>query len=159
MDDHERPGSGPIPDPAPIRVPAPGSPGGSSLARDAARDFDEDSARDFDEWVAWVDREAAAGRDPIPPERAHGAQGVSVSLGDAADIDQELLAAMCGPEGLGGEGLGPQFAQDATADALRPGPVLTALTEAAIRDVTSLTDNQLIGVLRAACRQENREAW
>jgi hypothetical protein len=129
------------------------------LDRAAAPDFDEDSARDFDEWVAWVDREVAAGRDPIPPERALDAQGAFVSLGDAADIDQELLVAMCGSEGLGGEGLGPQFAQDATADALRPGPLLAALTEEAVRDVTSLTDNQLIGVLRAACRQENREAW
>jgi hypothetical protein len=114
---------------------------------------------DFAEWCAWLDREVAAGRDPAPPERAAGAEGMSLSLGDAVDLDSGLLAAMCGPDGLGGESLGPQFSQDAPADALSPTPVLAALTEAAVAGVTSLTDNQLIGVLRAARRQENREAW
>ena len=142
MDEHERPIPGPAEEPAP-----------------AGRLADGDDARDFDEWVAWVDREIAAGRDPIPPERMLDTQGISISLGDAADVDRELLAAMCGPRGLGGEGLGPQFAQDAAADVLRPGPVLAALTEDAVRDVASLSDSQLIGILRAACRQENREAW
>jgi hypothetical protein len=66
---------------------------------------------------------------------------------------------MCGPQGLGGESLDAQFAQDAAADALSPNPVLAALTEAAVADVTRLTDDQLVGVLRAARRQENREAW
>ena len=42
---------------------------------------------------------------------------------------------------------------------MSPSPVLAALTEAAVADVTRLTDNQLIGVLQAARRQENREAW
>ena len=114
---------------------------------------------DFDEWAAWLDREVAAGRDPAPPERALAVEGISLSLGDAVGLDPELLAAMCGPEGLGGEGLGTQFAQDAAADPLSPSPVLAALTEAAVADVARLTDDQLIGVLRAARRQENREAW
>ena len=110
--------------------------------------------------MAWVDRGVAAGRDPIPPERCWLAQGIDISLGDAADIDSELLAAMCGPDGLGGGGArSPAFAQDAHADALSPSPVLAALTEAAVAEVTRLSDNQLIGVLQAARRQENREAW
>ena len=82
----------------------------------------------------------------------------SISLGDAAGLDPALLAAICGPDGLGGA-LGPQFGQDQAADALRPGPVLAALTEQAIADVGSLTDDQLMGVLQAARRLENRIAW
>ena len=113
--------------------------------------FDED----FDEWAAWLDREVAAGRDPVPPERA-AAQGISASLGDAGGVDPGLLAAVYGADGAG---IGPQFGQDAAADVLPPGPVLAALTEAAVADVTLLSDSQLIGVLQAARRQENREAW
>ena len=94
---------------------------------------------DFDEWVAWLDREVAAGRDPVPPERAFAAQGISVSLGDADGIDPGLLAAICGTDGLSGEGLGPQFGQDAAADVMPPGPMLAALTEAAVADMTRLT--------------------
>ena len=37
--------------------------------------------------------------------------------------------------------------------------MLAALTEAAVADVARLSDDQLVGVLRAARRQENREAW
>ena len=81
---------------------------------------------------------------------------VSLSLGDAADIDPALLAAICGPDGLGGDALGPQFGQDAAADVLRPSPVLAALTEQACADLSRLTDNQLIGALQAARRLENR---
>jgi hypothetical protein len=114
---------------------------------------------DFDEWAAWLDREVAAGRDPVPPERGLSVQGIAVSLGDADGIDPGLLAAVCGPDGLGGERVTSQFTQDAAADVLAPGPVLAALTEAAVADVTRLSDDQLIGVLGAARRQENREAW
>ena len=35
-----------------------------------------------------------------------------LSLGDAADLDPDLLEAMLGPDGLGGQALGPQFGQD-----------------------------------------------
>ena len=155
MDEREqRPGPGPFQDsdhvPPPDAVSIQGT-GGPAV--------DSRADQDFDEWAAWLDREVAAGRDPVPPERALAAPGISVSLGDAVDLDPGLLTAMCGPEGLGGEGLGPQFAQDAAADALPPGPVLAALTEAAVGDVTRMTDDQLVGVLRAARRQENREAW
>ena len=116
-----------------------------------------DADRDFEEWAAWADRELAAGRDPFPPERVL-AEGTSISIGDAEGIDPELLAALSGSGYVSG-GLGPQFGQGAEADLLPPGPVLTALTEAAVADVTQLSDNQLVGVLQAARRQENREAW
>ena len=77
--------------------------------------------------------------------------------GDACDLDAALLMAMCGPDGLGGEALSPvlaaAFAQDAPADALRPGPVLAALTAQAVNGTDPLTDNELIGVIQAARRQ------
>jgi len=114
---------------------------------------------DFDEWAEWLDREVAAGRDPVPPERSVPAQGVSVSFGDADGIDPALLAAISGTQCLSEDGLGSQFAQHAAADVLPPGPALAALTEAAVKDVTRLSDDQLVGVLQAARRQENREAW
>lgn len=134
MDEHELPGSGPLPENA-----------GAS------------PDPEWDEYVAWREREIAAGHDEEPPApwEIEG-PAVSLSLGDAADIDPALLAAICGPDGLGGEALGPQFGQDAAADALRPGPVLAALTEQAADDPSGLTDDQLIGALHAARRLENR---
>ena len=137
MDECENPGVGSFPD--------------SGVRADAAADAE------FDEFTAWLDREVAAGRHPFPPEPAL-AQGISVSLGAGDGIDPELLGALCGTD-YDGVGLGPQFGQDAAADALPPNPVLAALTEATVADVHSLSDNQLIGVLQAARRQENREAW
>src|SRR3984885_8694569 len=66
---------------------------------------------------------------------------------------------MLGPDGLGGEALGPQFGQGAAADARRPGPVLAALTEQAVAGAAFLTDDQLTGAIRAARRQNARAAW
>jgi hypothetical protein len=142
MDERELPGSDPTPENmGDGGVPDPG------LAPDP----------EWDEYVAWRDREIAAGRDDKPPEpwEIEG-PAVSLSLGDAADIDPAMLAAICGPDGLGGDALGPQFGQDAAADVLRPNPVLAALTEQACADLSRLTDNQLIGALQAARRLENR---
>ena len=113
---------------------------------------------DFNEWTAWLDREIAAGRNPVPPQR-EPSLGLSISLGDATEVDPELLAAMCGPDGLGGQSPGQQFGQDAAADVLRPGPVLAALTEQALDDLGRLDDDQLTGVLRASQRLVGREAW
>jgi hypothetical protein len=112
---------------------------------------------EWDAYLAWREREIAAGRDEEPPEpwEVEG-PAVSLSLGDATDIDPALLFAICGPDGLDSDALGPQFGQDAAADMLRPGPVLTALTEQASADLSRLTDNQLIGALHAARRLENR---
>ena len=68
-----------------------------------------------------------AGRARIPEEWEIEGPAATIGLGDAADVDLAELAAMVGPDGLGGE----VFAQDRSADAMRPGPVLAALTEQA----------------------------
>ena len=52
---------------------------------------------DSDEHFAWLVREIDAGRAQPPPESAIEGPAISVSLGDACDVDPELLAAMCGP--------------------------------------------------------------
>jgi hypothetical protein len=54
---------------------------------------------------------------------------------------------------------GPFFAQDGVADQMSPGPVLTGLTENAALDVARLSDDELIGVLRATRRQVAREQY
>jgi hypothetical protein len=95
----------------------------------------------------------------VPEEWEVEGPGVCLSLGDAADLDPDLLAAMLGPDGLGGQSLGPQFGQDAAADALRPGPILAALTEQAVSDAAFLTDDQLTGAMHAARRLETRAQW
>jgi hypothetical protein len=95
----------------------------------------------------------------IPEEWEIEGPAVSISLGDATDLDPALLAAMCGPDGLGGQALGPQFGQEHAADVLRPGPVLAALTEQSVANVATLNDGQLMGALQAARRIENRAVW
>jgi hypothetical protein len=114
-----------------------------------------------DAYEAWVDREIAAGRleERVPEEWEIEGPAISLSLGDATDIDPELLASICGPDGLGGEALGPQFGQHHAADALRPTPVLMALTEQAVSGIADLTDDELLGALHAARRLENRAAY
>ena len=72
------------------------------------------------EHFAWLVRELDAGRVQPPPESAIEAPAISISLGDACDVDPELLAAMCGPDGLGGQAVSEAFGQDKAADVLRP---------------------------------------
>ena len=100
-----------------------------------------------------------AGRETVPEEWETEGPAVSLSLGDACDLDPALLAAITGPDGLGGQALGPAFGQGAAADALRPGPVLAALTEQAIAGIGELSDDELTGVLQAARRLGNRAAY
>ena len=95
-----------------------------------------------------------AGRARIPEEWEIEGPAATIGLGDAADVDLEELAAMLGPDGLGGE----VFARDRSADAMRPGPVLAALTEQAAGDLGRLTDNQVIGAMSAARRLAARAA-
>jgi hypothetical protein len=102
---------------------------------------------------------AAEASARVPEEWEIEGPGISLSLGDAADLDPDLLEAMLGPDGLGGQALGPQFGQDAAADALRPGPILAALTEQAVAGAATLTDDQLTGALQAARRLEARAQW
>ncbi|MGH3272174.1 MAG: DUF222 domain-containing protein, partial [Trebonia sp.] len=71
------------------------------------------------------------------------------------DVDLAELAAMLGPDGLGGE----VFARDRSADAMRPGPVLSALTEQATGDLSRLTDNQVLGAMSAAGRLAARAEY
>lgn len=110
---------------------------------------------DLDERFAWLVREIEAGRQQAPPESAIEGPAISVSLGDACDVAPELLAAMCGPDGLGGQAVSPALGQDKAADVLRPGPVLATLTAQAVSDPASLTDDELIGALQAARRLAN----
>ena len=124
-------------------------------ARSAAKRFGLDWATAAPAVLA-VAAEASA---RVPEEWEIEGPGISLSLGDAVDLDPALLEAMLGPDGLGGESLGPQFGQDAAADALRPGPILAALTEQAVADAATLTDDELTGAMRAARRQKARAAW
>jgi hypothetical protein len=52
-----------------------------------------------------------------------------------------------------------RFGQGDEADVLPPGPVLASLTEDAVRDFDRLDDDELVGVLLAARRQEIRETY
>jgi hypothetical protein len=99
------------------------------------------------------------GPDYEPEEWEFEGPAVSISLGDAADLDPALLAAVTGPDGLGGNALCAAYEQDAAADVLRPGPILAALTEQAVGDLGRLDDEQLMGVLSAARRLENRATY
>jgi hypothetical protein len=116
-------------------------------------DFDADAS--MARWVADLE----AGRERIPEESGLDGSAISLSLGDACDLDPALLAAMLGPDGLGGQCLSPAFAQDQAADVLAPGPVLAALTEQAVSDLATLSDDELTGALHAARRLENRAAY
>ena len=110
---------------------------------------------ELDEHFAWLVRELDAGRLQPPPEPAIEGPAISISLGDACDVDPELLAAMCGPDGLGGQAVSAAFGQDKAADVLRPGPVLASLTAQAVAEPGSLGDEELIGALQAARRMAN----
>ena len=96
-----------------------------------------------------------AGRARIPEEWEVEGPAATIGLGDAADVDLAELAAMLGPDGLGGE----VFARDRSADAMRPGPVLAALTEQAAGDLGRLTDNQVLGAMSAAGRLAARAEY
>src|SRR5580693_4473910 len=96
-----------------------------------------------------------AGRARIPEEWEVEGPAATIGLGDAADVDLVELAALVGPDGLGGD----VFAQDRSADAMRPGPVLAALTEQAAGGLGRLTGNQVIGAMSAARRLAARAAW
>ncbi|HEX8004939.1 MAG TPA: DUF222 domain-containing protein, partial [Trebonia sp.] len=100
----------------------------------------------------WLGAEIEAGRIEPPPED-EPSPGVTVSLGEAGDVDLEELARMAG--GLAGTG----FAQDQVADVLPPGPVLGALTARAVEDVRSLPDDELLSVVLAARRQQARAEY
>lgn len=118
---------------------------------------------DLDAHLDWLAGEIEAGRQRVPSESELLGPAMSISLGDAADVDPELLVALCGPEGLAGPGnpvlneaFCDTFGQDRPADTLSPSPVLAALTEQAFAGLAGLTDSELTGALHAAIRLANR---
>ena len=150
--------------------PDPGLDGEQPLPGDPARDEAASSppigARDaapprpVDDWdgdaeMAAYIADLEAGRARIPEEWEIEGPAATIGLGDAADVDLAELAAMVGPDGLGGE----VFARDRSADMMRPGPVLAALTEQAAGDFGGLTDNQVLGAMSAARRLAARAAY
>src|SRR5580698_6816142 len=110
---------------------------------------------DADAEMASYIADLEAGRARIPEEWEIEGPAATISLGDAADVDLVELAAMLGPDGLGGE----VFAQDRSADVMRPGPVLSALTEQAAGGLGRLTDNQVLGAMSAAGRLAARAQY
>jgi hypothetical protein len=145
VDQHPFPGRGPGGE-QPLR---PGGPARDGMPGGPADDWDGDA-----EMAAFL-ADIEAGRARIPEPWEVEGPAVSISLGDACDVDLAELAAMTGPDGLGGY----RFAQDGTADALRPGPVLAALAEQAGRELGRLTDNQLLGAVSAARRLAARAEY
>jgi hypothetical protein len=116
---------------------------------DGVDDYDADA--DLARWLDDID----SGREPIPAEEDLQAPPVMFTLGQAADVDPAVLAAMAGPDGLGGQA----FTQDQPADAMPPGPLLAALTENAAHDVTALSDDALLGMMSAAKRLAARAEY
>ena len=143
------PGPGPDGEQPPPGGPARDEAGGRPGA--GCRRMTGTATRRWPSYIADLD----AGRARIPEEWEVEGPAATIGLGDAADVDLAELAAMLGPDGLGGE----VFARDRTADAMRPGPVLAALTEQAAGDLGRLTDNQVLGAMSAARRLAARAAW
>lgn len=144
-----------------IRGPLPSGP----LPSECAADVDAEWA----EYVAWLDREAAAGREPGPMFESDpvlepgGIPGV-VPLGDTDPWTPEPSPAWASydpdldpPQPVAA---GPAlFAEDGVADLMAPSPFLAALTEQAVTRLASLSDSELVGVLRASRRQVAREHY
>jgi hypothetical protein len=104
----------------------------------------DDADPDWAEYVAWADREAAAGRVPEP-------EPWIADEWESWDTEQNDPG-VAGPER-------PLFAEVGAGDVMPPSPFLAALTEQAVSDVSRLSDNELIGVLRATQRQIAREQY
>jgi hypothetical protein len=122
-----------------------------AAAPGGAPEDDWDADAEMAAYIADLD----AGRARIPEEWEVEGPAATIGLGDATDVDLAELAALLGPNGLGGE----VFARDRSADAMRPGPVLAALTEQAAGDLGRLTDDQVIGAMSAGRRLAARGAY
>src|SRR5580704_17106510 len=134
-----------------VSFPGPGPDGEQPPPVGPARDDDWDVDAEMASFIADLE----AGRARIPEEWEVEGPAATISLGDAADVDPAQLAALLGPDGLGGE----VFARDRSADAMRPGPVLAALTEQAAGGLGRLTDNQVVGAMAAAGRLAARAEY
>ena len=117
-----------------------------------------DADVEWAQYVAWADREAAAGRVPEPEpwvldewepwDFGPGDPDLAPGSPDLAEVE---------PAGPVPAGPKPMFAGDGAGDVMPPSPFLAALTEQAAGDVAGLTDAELVGVLRASRRQVARE--
>ena len=142
-----------------VSFPGPGQDGEQPPPGDAARDeaagmpagVPEDDWDGDAEMASYI-ADLEAGRARIPEEWEIEGPAATIGLGDAADVDLVELAAMLGPDGLGGQ----VFARDRSADVMRPGPVLAALTEQAAGELERLDGDQLLGVMSAAGRIASR---
>src|SRR5579863_3134045 len=96
---------------------------------------------EWTEYVAWVDREIAAGRAQVPGPEVWDPE--AWAPGDPVPIAP----------------VRPRFGQDDEADLLPPRPLLAGLTEEAVNDLGRLSDSELVGVLQATRRQIAREQY
>ncbi len=144
LDDHGSPRPGLLPDDAV----------GGGQRDDGQADADVEWA----EYTAWADREAA-GRVPEPaPWALDDVESWDVEPWDQEPWDPELDApGLAGPAPV--DPGRPLFAQDGAGDVMAPSPFLAALTEQAVADVACLSDNELVGVLRASQRLVAREQY
>ena len=127
----------------------------SGLLPDCAADPDAaDPDLEWAEYVAWLDRESAAGREHGPGIWA--AEAGDQERPERAELDDEDPASL--DPGPGGPAV-RLFGQDGPADLLPPGPLLAQLTEQAVAGLDHLSDSELAGVLRAAKRQVAREQY
>jgi hypothetical protein len=99
--------------------PPPGEP-----ARDEADNFDLDA-----EMASYLS-DIGAGREQVP-DPWEEVPACTVSLGEACDVDPAGLAAMCGPDGLGGQHLPRAPAAGHRHGNVRPlcGPQVSAGTQ------------------------------
>ena len=112
-----------------------------------------DQDPEWAEYVAWLDRQTAAGRDSVPATRATEAWAPQAPDPDDPDPDDP------DPDNLEPYDPEPAFAHGGEADLLPPGPVLAQLTEQAVLGLGRLSDDELIGVLHATRRQVAREEY
>ena len=115
------------------------------------RRHDWDGDAEMASYIADLD----AGRARIPEEWEVEGPAATIGLGDAADVDLAELAAMLGPDGLGGE----VFAQDRSADAMRPGPGARRADRAGRRGPGPADRQPGLGAMSAARRLAARAAW
>jgi hypothetical protein len=133
MDEQEPLDVSPPPDASPAPHPHAGPVAGP------VADVDPDP--EWAEYLAWRDREAAAGRDQEPEPEIWEPE--AWAPGDPAPVVPAR----------------PRFGQDDEADLLPPRPLLAGLTEEAVSDLGRLSDSELVGVLQATRRQIAREQY
>ncbi|HEY0934236.1 MAG TPA: DUF222 domain-containing protein, partial [Trebonia sp.] len=142
MGDYARHQSGPFPD----DTPGPSGDGQREPPPSPVPDPDPDPDPEWTGYVAWEDREIAAGRYPQPE-------------GSSDPEDWDFEAPVPGPRPARARAGRSRFAQGDEGDQLPPGQLLVGLTEGAVRDLGRLSDDELIGVLRATRRQIAREQY